>query len=73
MKKCGRKDPKVDFDELLSPVIEILFMYPSGIKIQKLFEHLEHRFKNGYFYKEGRPLYGGSGYKRVRTEILTVL
>ena len=72
-KKCGRKIPKVVFGEVLPPVIEILYQHPKGIIFFKLFKLLESRFKNGCFYVDGRPLHEGSGYRRVRTEILTVL
>ena len=71
--KFGRNNPKVDYDKLLYPVLEILYQHPWGIKIHKLFELLELKFKNGHFYKAGRPLYNGSGYRRVRTEVLTIL
>ena len=71
--KSGRTNPKVDFDVLLPSVIEILHQHPMGIRLYRLFECLEQIYKNGCFYIEGRPLHKGSGYRRVRTEILTVL
>ena len=51
----------------------ILLQHPQGIRLGSLFELLEQRYKNGCFYIDGRPLYEGSGYRRVRTEILAVL
>ena len=48
--KRGKRNPKVDFDKLLQPVLEILHQHPCGVKLRRLFEILEAEFKNGCFF-----------------------